>query len=331
MRNAQQILMPKIGLTMTEGSVVQWPLAEGSSFAAGDIYVVVETDKVENEIEAPASGRLTKIYVPEGETVPVGTVLAEWEPEAEIAPRDAREAPPPAATMPEPRPSPAGRVKADATTLATARRLTQAKQSIPHFYLGTEVDAGALLAQRERHNTKAKVKASVTHLIVRAAAQTLAAHPELNRVWEDDYLVDLPTVDIGVAVHSDRGLLAPMLRGADGLTLEEISLAAAELVQRARAGKLGPLDVGGGALTISNAGMHDVTYMASIINPGQAAILGVGSVRRSFRPDDRDEPRLVSEIGMVLSVDHRVLGGVPALALLNGIRARLEAPQSLFA
>jgi pyruvate dehydrogenase E2 component (dihydrolipoyllysine-residue acetyltransferase) len=73
-----------------------------------------------------------------------------------------------------------------------------------------------------------------------------------------------------------------------------------------------------------------VTYMASIINPGQAAILGVGSARKSFRPDEADQPRLVTEIGMVLSVDHRVLGGVPALMLLNGIRERLEAPDSIF-
>jgi pyruvate dehydrogenase E2 component (dihydrolipoamide acetyltransferase) len=331
MGNAQRLLMPKIGLTMTEGSVVQWPIEEGSRFAAGDVYVVVETDKVENEIEAPASGRLTKILVPTGETVPVGTVLAEWEAEAEVAPGETPQARDvsPAAVL-QPRSNPAGRVKADATTLATARKLTQAKQTIPHFYLSSEIDAGELLARRERHNLRAKVKASVTHAILRAAAQTLAARPELNRIWEDEYLVDLPSVDIGIAVHSEKGLLVPMLRRADQLSLEEISLAAGELVERARAGTLKPQDAGGGALTISNAGMYDVTYMASIINPGQAAILGVGSARKSFRPDEADQPRLVTEIGMVLSVDHRVLGGVPALMLLNGIRERLEAPDSIF-
>jgi pyruvate dehydrogenase E2 component (dihydrolipoyllysine-residue acetyltransferase) len=331
MASTQQLRMPKLGLTMTEGSVVDWPVAEGERFAAGDIYVVVENDKAENEIEAPASGRLTKILVPAGETVPVGTVLAEWASDAEQTAGRASEVPAPAAAVPEAQSSRPRRVKADAMTRATARKLTQSKQTIPHFYLSTEIDAGALLARRDQYNAGAQVKASLTHLLLRAAAQTLAAHPELNRVWEDEYLVDLPSVDIGIAVHSEKGLLVPMLRGADKLSLEEISLAAGELVERARVGKLQSQDAGGGALTISNAGMYDVTYMASIINPGQAAILGVGSPRKSFRPDEAGAPRLVTEIGVVLSVDHRVLGGVPALTLLNDIRERLEAPGSLVA
>lgn len=332
MSKLQQLVMPKIGLTMTEGSIAEWPIEEGGRFAAGDIYVIVETEKVANEIEAPASGRLTKILVPTGETVPVGTVLAEWEADGAAGATPVQTAP--AKGTPSEPPSgmsPQGRVKADATTLATARKLTQAKQQIPHFYLSSEIDAGRLLAQREAYNQRVKVKVTVTHLVLRAAALALAAEPELNRVWEDDCLVDLPTVDIGIAVHSEKGLLVPVLRGVDRLSLENVALRAGDLIERARAGKVLPADSGGGALTVSNAGMFDVTYMASIINPGQSAILGVGSARKAFRPDDAGKPRLVTEIGVVLSVDHRVLGGVAGLRLLNGIRERLQSPEALLA
>jgi pyruvate dehydrogenase E2 component (dihydrolipoamide acetyltransferase) len=102
------------------------------------------------------------------------------------------------------------------------------------------------------------------------------------------------------------------------------------LVERARAMALTPADVGGGAVTVSNAGMHHVSWMSSIINPGQSAILGVGTERRLFRPDQSGAPRLAREVGVVLSCDHRVLDGVRALAFLNEVRAALEAPQALF-
>src|SRR5487761_2387445 len=120
----QSLLMPKLGLTMTEGTVVEWPIAVGGSFARGAVCVVVETDKVANEVEAPAAGRLLKILVQAGETVPVGSVLAEWEIEAkEGGAADAAAAPAPV------------RRKAGAGELAAARRLTAAKQNVPHFYL----------------------------------------------------------------------------------------------------------------------------------------------------------------------------------------------------
>ncbi len=327
MSNIRQLLMPKLGLTMTEGTIAEWPLAEGASFSRGDIYLVVETDKVANEIEAPGAGRLVKILVPQGETVPVGTVLAEWEAEAvaeEPAPAGAAAAVPPAA--PERRWR-----KASPVERAAARKVTESKQTIPHFYLATEIEVSRLQALRAEWNAKAaRPRVTFTHLFVCAVARSLAKHPELNRVWDGEGFLELDGVDVGVAVDTEHGLLAPVLRGADGKSLAELARDLGALVERARAMALTADDVGGGAITVSNAGMHGVTWMSSIINPGQAAILGVGSERQVFRPDANGAPRLAREIGVVLSCDHRVLDGVRGLAFLNEVRATLEAPEALF-
>jgi pyruvate dehydrogenase E2 component (dihydrolipoamide acetyltransferase) len=334
--SVQQLLMPKLGLTMTEGTVIEWPIAVGGSFARGAVCVVVETDKVANEIEAPAAGRLLKILVPEGETVPVGSVLAEWEADAKQSEAQASAgalatpataATPAAAAGPEP-----VRRKAGVSELAAARRLTSAKQTIPHFYLSTEIEVSALQVQRAQWNADARrPKLTLTHLFLAALARTLAAQLDLNRIWDDEHFVDLPGVDLGMAVNTDRGLIVPVLRNADRMDLGQLAQAATGLAARARSGELSPDDVGGGAITLSNAGMFDVTYMGSIINPGQAAILGVGSERRRFRPDASGAPQLAREIGVVLSCDHRVLDGVHGLQLLNGVRKRLELPAQLFA
>ncbi len=326
----QSLLMPKLGLTMTEGTVVEWPIAVGASFARGAVCVVVETDKVANEVEAPAAGRRRKILVEAGETLPVGRGGAERatrEKHGGAADAAVAAASPAAAAGPAPI-----RRKAGASELAAARRLTAAKQTVPHFYLSTEIEVSALQARRAQWNAGgSRPRLTLTHLFLAALARTLAAQPELNRVWDEEHFVDLPAVDLGIAVDTDRGLVVPVLRSAQRMDLGQLARAAAALVARARSGELSAEEVGGGAVTLSNAGMFDVSYMGSIIVPGQAAILGVGSERRRLRPDASGAPQLAREIGVVLSCDHRVLDGVRGLQLLNGVRERLELPAPLFA
>ena len=229
----QRLLMPKLGLTMTEGTVIEWPIAVGGTFARGAVCVVVETDKVANEIEAPEAGRLLKILVQEGETVPVGSVLAEWETDAKQSEAQAGTgtvAAPAAAAAPEP-----VRRKPGASELAAARRLTAAKQNIPHFYLSTEIEVSALQVQRAQWNAGGtRPKLTLTHLFLAALARTLAAQPELNRIWDEEYFVDLPGVDLGIAVNTDRGLIVPVLRNADRMDLGQLATTAAGLVARAQ-------------------------------------------------------------------------------------------------
>lgn len=260
-----------------------------------------------------------------GGTVPVGTVIAEWESDQSAPGPGPIVAVPAAAESKQPL-----RVSPSPIALATARRLTQSKQQIPHFYLSTEIDAGPLQAFRAKWNTdKSKPRLSVTHILLAALGRALGEHRDLNRIWEAESFVQLPTVDIGIAVNTEQGLLVPVLRDADKLRLDRLAETANALILQARNGTLSPGDVGGGAITLSNAGMYDVTYMGSIINPGQAAILGVGSERRTFRPDTNGTPRLAAEIGIVLSCDHRVLDGVGGLKLLSELRLRLASPELL--
>ena len=226
---------------------------------------------------------------------------------------------------------PSGALRAPTATEQTiARRLVAAKQEIPHFYLSVEAEVSALQALRAELNAaQAEVRFTLNHFIVAAVGRALAQMPEVNRVWTADGILSLPTADVGMAVHTERGLMVPVLRDLGRQPLAALAREAAAAAARAQAGRLGAAEMAGGAITVSNAGMHDVTYMSSIINPGQAMILGVGSVRGVFRPDEQAQPVLRREIGLVLSADHRVLDGVTALQFLKRIVGAIERPLGL--
>ncbi|MBK3801813.1 2-oxo acid dehydrogenase subunit E2, partial [Azospirillum brasilense] len=247
-----------------------------------------------------------------------------------------RPAPQPAPQAPKVEASVAERSKPTTLQATIARRLTAAKRDVPHFYLAAEAEVTELAALRDRLNADTESglpRISMTHLVLAAVGRALAAMPEMDRVWDDEppggAILALGRGDVGMAVDTPRGLVAPVLRGAAALPLDRLAAEAASLTRRARDGRLTEEDFQGGAVTVSNAGMHNVTYMTSIINPGQSSILGVGSVRSVFRPDDAGAPVLKRELGLVLSADHRLFDGVTALAFLNRIIAGLERPLRL--
>jgi pyruvate dehydrogenase E2 component (dihydrolipoamide acetyltransferase) len=217
-----------------------------------------------------------------------------------------------------------------ATEKTIARRLTAAKRDIPHFYLAVEAEVSRLQALRAELNAaQTSVRFTLNHFIVAAVGRSLVEMPQINRVWTDEGILSLNASDVGMAVSTERGLTVPVLRNVGGSSLAGIASVASCAIERALAGRLAVDEMAGGSITVSNAGMHDVTYMTSIINPGQAMILGVGSVRELFRPDAAGQPALRREIGLVLSADHRVLDGVSALAFLKRIVGYLEQPLAL--
>lgn len=409
MTMVRELVMPKLGLTMTEGVLAEWRVSPGQPFRSGDVLLVVETDKIASEVEADSDGVLIETTIPAGETVAVGTPIARWSadgagaapapepaetPAAKPAPTpvstNARPLPAPvrangerilstplarrraeglgvdlamvagsgprgrikvadvemaAQTQPAPQPAPQApkietptgeRSKPTTLQATVARRLTAAKRDVPHFYLAAEAEVTELAALRDRLNADTESglpRISMTHLVLAAVGRALAAMPEMDRVWDDEpsggAILSLGQGDIGMAVDTPRGLVAPVLRGAATLPLDRLAAEAASLTRRARDGRLTEEDFQGGAVTVSNAGMHNVTYMTSIINPGQSSILGVGSVRSVFRPDAAGAPVLKRELGLVLSADHRLFDGVTALAFLNRIIAGLERPLRL--
>ncbi|MBN8746438.1 MAG: 2-oxo acid dehydrogenase subunit E2 [Variovorax sp.] len=228
-------------------------------------------------------------------------------------------------------PAPGGRVLPFTAPQHTiASRMVAAKQQVPHFYLVREAEVSALLELYARlKDPQAEPRLTLNHFIVAAVGRALVAHPDLNRVWCEQGALLLDAPDVGIAVNTERGLVVPMVRNVGRVGLGALARQANALVERARAGRLAADEMAGGAITVSNAGMHGLAAMASIIVPGQSMILGVGAVRELFRPDAQGAPVLRREVALTLSVDHRVLDGVGGAALLAAIVDALAHPTRL--
>jgi pyruvate dehydrogenase E2 component (dihydrolipoamide acetyltransferase) len=225
-------------------------------------------------------------------------------------------------------------VPLDAMRRTIAARLTQAAQTIPHFYLTADADIGRLIAIREEANTAAPkdqhgnpaFKLSVNDFIIRALALALQMAPTANAVWAGDRILRFAHSDIGVAVALDGGLITPVIRHAETKPLSAISAEMKDLVARARAKKLKPAEYQGGASAISNLGMHGVREFSAIINPPHATILAVGATRRQAIERDDGAIGFASVLSLTLSCDHRVVDGALGAELLATIKRLIESP-----
>lgn len=209
---------------------------------------------------------------------------------------------------------------------AIARRLTESKQNVPHFYLSVDCKMDALLALRAQANHGGAVKLSVNDFIVRAAALALREVPEVNVSWHEDAIEYHAGADISVAVATDGGLVTPIVRDADVKSLSAIAGEIVELAGRAKINRLKPEEFTGGSLTVSNLGMYGISQFAAIINPPQAAILAVGAAER--RPVVADNGDLVAATVMTvtLSADHRAVDGAVGARWLAAFRTLIENP-----
>jgi pyruvate dehydrogenase E2 component (dihydrolipoamide acetyltransferase) len=211
-----------------------------------------------------------------------------------------------------------------------ATRLTESKQTVPHFYLRATVDAGRLLSLRAELNDGTEPRVSVTDLVVKAVARAHTLVPELNVTWSADAVRRYAAVDIGIAVATDRGVLTPVLRGVDTMPVTAVARAAAALAEQARAGRSSPESLAGGSVTVTNLGMFGTEEFAAIINPPQAAILAVGAVRDE--PVVRDGTLCAAKVMRVtLSVDHRCVDGAVAAGWLRELVALMEKPLRILA
>lgn len=210
-----------------------------------------------------------------------------------------------------------------------AKRLVESKQTVPHFYLSTDVSVEALLALRQQINAIAPKRISVNDFIVKAYALALQKVPAANAIWAEDKLLQYERSDIGVAVAIEGGLITPVVRSADLKSLATISAEIADLAKRARERKLKPAEYQGGTGTVSNLGMYGIRQFSAIVNPPQATILAVGAAER--RPEEAPDGsvRFASKLTVTLSVDHRVVDGAVAGELLAAFRTIVEAPLSL--
>jgi pyruvate dehydrogenase E2 component (dihydrolipoamide acetyltransferase) len=213
-----------------------------------------------------------------------------------------------------------------------ARRMTESKQQIPHYYVTAEVDVtAALLLRSEARLLEPPFVFSLTDLVVRSCALTLVELGDVNSSWIDGKIVRYAHANVGIAVAlDDGGLIVPVIQAADRLSLGEIAAQGAALGEKARAGCLTPAELDHGTFTVSNLGMFGVDEFHAIINPPQSGILAIGTA--VDRPVVREGQVVVrSIIRFSLSADHRVYSGVAAARFLNAVRARLEHPLALYA
>ena len=362
-----EIVMPQLGLTMTEGSVTSWLKKPGDRVEKGEIVFTVETDKVEMEVESFGSGYLERILILPEQVVPVGTVIATLSdspaqataaaepPAAELAvsPRARRIARELGVDLAAVQPSSGTRVTEDdvrriyeartasvpapasdktdlrqtAARKVTARRMTASFQSAPHFYLGVEANAAELVKLRECHKGSG---ITYTDLFLKAMAVALAEQPQVNQYWLNGELAAHDSVDLGFAAQTNHGLLVPVVRNAQRLALFDLTREREALTHKARNGALSLVDMEGGSATLSNLGAFGIDSFQAILNPPQSVILATGRItKRAVVVADLVEAQ--PTVALNLSADHRVIDGVAGANFLARIRELIENPHPLLA
>jgi pyruvate dehydrogenase E2 component (dihydrolipoamide acetyltransferase) len=240
----------------------------------------------------------------------------------------------PAKLEPPPAPGPAVDVRGKIVPMSRmrkviARRLQQSKQTIPHFYLSVAVDMTAAIKLREELNLKTDgdSKISMNDMVVKAASMALGEFPQINCKVDEENIVYLQDINIGVAVSVEEGLLVPVLPEVDTLSLKGIAKKTKEIANLAKAGKQASLTTG--TFTVSNMGMMNVDNFVPIINPPESAILAVASIRKQLVVSADNAIQIRDVMNMTLSADHRAVDGALASRFINKIKSYLENPQTL--
>jgi pyruvate dehydrogenase E2 component (dihydrolipoamide acetyltransferase) len=225
-------------------------------------------------------------------------------------------------------------VKLDGMRKTIAARLTEAKQTIPHFYLRREISLDALMAFRAELNAKVAargIKLSVNDFIIKACALALQQHPDCNAAWAGDRVLKFKGSDVAVAVAIEGGLFTPVLRDAHAKSLSALSAEMKDLAGRARERKLAPQEYQGGSFAISNLGMFGIENFDAVINPPHASILAVGAGIKKPVVSASGDIVVATMMSVTLSVDHRVIDGALGAQFLEAVKANLENPLAMLA
>ena len=349
------VIVPAVGESITSGVLSAWHKKDGDHVAVGDLLFTLDTDKVSSEVTALEAGVL-KITVAEGAEVPIGSAVAEIDtaakapaakveekkPEAkkEEAPAPKAEAPKPAAPVTSPSPvpkvQPEGRVtrrKLTPLRRKIALQLVNAQQTAAILTTFNEVDMSAVMNLRkevqEGFQAKYGVKLGFMSFFIKAVVEALQAIPQINAQLEGDELIENHYYDIGVAVGTEKGLMVPVLRDCEKLSLAGLEKELLGFAVKAREGKIGLSDLQGGCFTISNGGVYGSLLSTPILNPPQSGILGMHKIQeRPVAINGKVEIRPM--MYLALSYDHRVVDGKEAVTFLIKIKEALENPVRLF-
>jgi 2-oxoglutarate dehydrogenase E2 component (dihydrolipoamide succinyltransferase) len=353
------VIVPAVGESITSGVLSAWHKKDGDHVVVGDLLFTLDTDKVSSEVTALEAGVL-KITVAEGAEVPIGSTVAEIDtaakapatkveekkPEAkkEEAPAPKAEAPKPALPISAPAPipqtpsptRPEGRVtrrKLTPLRRKIALQLVNAQQTAAILTTFNEVDMSAVMNLRkevqEGFQAKYGVKLGFMSFFIKAVVEALQAIPQINAQLEGDELIENHYYDIGVAVGTEKGLMVPVLRDCEKLSLAGLEKELLGFAVKAREGKIGLSDLQGGCFTISNGGVYGSLLSTPILNPPQSGILGMHKIQeRPVAINGKVEIRPM--MYLALSYDHRVVDGKEAVTFLIKIKEALENPVRLF-
>ena len=356
------VLVPAVGESISSGVLSAWHKKDGDHVSVGDLLFTLDTDKVSSEVTALEAGVL-KITVAEGTEVPIGSAVAEIDtaakapkkaqgesPKAEVAEKKAEpkpeakaEEPKPSAPVPvapsappAPRPVPEGRVSRRKLTplrRKIAMQLVNAQQTAAILTTFNEVDMSAVMGLRkevqEAFQAKHGVKLGFMSFFIKATVEALKAVPQINAQLEGDELIENHYYDIGVAVGTEKGLVVPVIRGCETLSLAGLEKELLGYAVKAREGKIGLSDLQGGCFTISNGGVYGSLLSTPILNPPQSGILGMHKIQeRPVAINGKVEIRPM--MYLALSYDHRVVDGKEAVTFLIKIKEALENPVRLF-
>jgi pyruvate dehydrogenase E2 component (dihydrolipoamide acetyltransferase) len=362
---ATTVVMPRLSLTMKEGTVGKWYKKEGDSVEKGEPIAEVVSEKATCDLEASSSGIIRKILVEAGVDAPVNAVLAiigtrdesisELEAQAEALQTGETEGEKQVVASPAAKrlareyqidlsmvhgSGPEGRITEDDVSRliepktgfqlkvkqimplsgfrkTAAERLSTSFRTAPHSAIAMEVD---VTKAAELHG---RLQVSYTAIIVKAAATALAEMLIVNSTLEGDRIKIFADVNVGIAVATPNGLVVPVIHNADQKTLENIDAAVLELTEKAQVAKLSREEVTGGTFTVTNLGMYGVDFFIPIINPPEAAILGVGRiVEKPISVSGKVEAKAMMMLSLVY--DHRIIDGAPAAEFLRKIKAKLE-------
>ena len=231
--------------------------------------------------------------------------------------------PTPIAGMPE------TRVPLSGMRRVIAERLLASKTQIPHFYLSIEIDAAPMMAFRKEYIEASGGKITFNDIALAAVARAAMQKPKVNAAFAGDAIIEYGSVNLSVAIAVEDGLVTPVIRDAQKLSLKEISASVKDLALRARDKKLKPEEYAGGTITVSNLGAYGIEQFCAIVNPPQAAILAVGAIVKKPVVNSRDEIEIGHRMRITLSGDHRVVDGAVAAEYMAALRKLLESPALL--
>lgn len=363
---AHEVVLPKLGQTMKEGTLIRILVAAGDQVRRGDVLFEIETDKATLEMEADAEGFVKAVLVEPGQTVPVQTPLLILGDQAEQldsaylarvadhvrgavmidsptgqpgtglksagmgyaqAIRDT-EAHARCDVMESVKPELGACIPLSRTQKIVAEKMLWSKQNIPCFYLCIRVDVTKLVELRSQMNAESETKFSVNDFIIRALSLGIRHYPVMTGQLAENHIQLSDSIDIGIAISTDEGVVAPIIKDCGSKSLLDISQSCGILIERARTHTLSLEDLAGGCMSVSNLGAFGVDSFIPIVIPGQSSILGVGTIQDVVLPVDK-EPAVRKIMNLTLSVDHKVINGAEAAQFLDFVKKLLEHPDEL--